>query len=713
VLQALQNRRTLTGLTSGLAGALVAGLLVLSGMLLPWEASTWDMRVVRAFKAGEHTDNIRVVLLDQQSLDWARDQHQLTWPWMRESYGLMLNFFNRAEPKAIIFDWLYLDPSSYGPEDDKAFVAAISNSPSFVGAVLSTDHGTAQWPAKTGAPALAPEGLADWQKTKAGRAASKTHVGFPIDGIREAASWLGDVTHQKAAGQDATVRRVSPLSIFDNQLIPSLGIAGLLAGAPQTSLRFDGNNLQFADHVIPLDSNAQTILRYRGPSQTHKTVNAAAIIESEMQLLSGVKPTLSPEAFRGKYIFFGPSAPGLEDLKPTPSGGVGPGVEMHATLLDNVLSDDLIRDTAPGINLLWSLALALLTGVLSINARRAWQSLLLFGGGVTIPYAIGVLAYEMGFWLPVVAPTIAVLTALLVGLASGYALEGRQRQFIKSAFDQYLSPQVIDKLIANPHSLQLGGELRELTLFFSDLKGFSTISEQLGPTKLTRLLNDYLSEMCDIILDEGGTIDKYEGDAIIAFWNAPLDVPDHAERAVRAALRCNRRLAELRPKFKEEVGHELYARIGLNTGQVVVGNMGSRQRFDYTFLGDAGNLAARLEGANKAFASWIMISGETMRRAGDGFSYRKLARITVVGRKQAIDVYEPSFSEDYEPRVEAMERFHQALSLFDEGRFAEALPTFEAIAAADPTAAIYRDRCATFVTTPPTDWDGTWHLDTK
>ena len=263
---------------------------------------------------------------------------------------------------------------------------------------------------------------------------------------------------------------------------------------------------------------------------------------------------------------------------------------------------------------------------------------------------------------------------------------------VNSYFNQYLSPQVIDKLIADPHSLKLGGEVRELTLFFSDIRGFSTISEQLTPEALTSLLNDYLSEMCEIILDEGGTIDKYEGDAVIAFWNAPLDVPDHAERGVRAALRCQRRLAALRPEYAAKFGHDLYARIGLNTGEVVVGNMGSRQRFDYTFLGDAGNLAARLEGANKAFASWTMISHETMRRAGDGFRYRKLARIQVVGRREPTDVYEPFFPEVYEVRAAQLEQFNNAREKFEAGAFEEAKTLFERLSEDDPTARVYLER---------------------
>ncbi|MBN2060002.1 MAG: adenylate/guanylate cyclase domain-containing protein, partial [Deltaproteobacteria bacterium] len=193
-----------------------------------------------------------------------------------------------------------------------------------------------------------------------------------------------------------------------------------------------------------------------------------------------------------------------------------------------------------------------------------------------------------------------------------YTIKGRQKRYIKNVFKQYLSPAVIERLVENPDKLALGGEMRELSIFFSDIQGFTGISEQLSPPELTALLNDYLSAMTDIILAEGGTIDKYEGDAIIAFWNAPLDVPDHAKRAVRSALLCGRKLSELRPGFRKRIGTDIYARIGINTGQVVVGNMGSNQRFDYTFLGDAGNLASRLEGVNKQFSTYLMVSEYTM-----------------------------------------------------------------------------------------------------
>ncbi len=262
--------------------------------------------------------------------------------------------------------------------------------------------------------------------------------------------------------------------------------------------------------------------------------------------------------------------------------------------------------------------LALLAAVSVAFSRNAWRSLLLFAVCLPLPVLLSLFAYSRGTWLPLVVQEAAVSLSLLGALAVNYATEGKQKRFIKNAFRQYLSPDVIEQLIAHPERLKLGGERRTLSIFFSDLQGFTAISEGLDPEALTALLNEYLSAMTDILHEEGGTVDKYVGDAIIAFWNAPLDQPDHAERAARAALRCQEKLSEMRPDFRERIGKDLYMRIGLNTGFAVVGNMGSRSRFDYTVLGDAVNLASRLEGINKQFGTFIL-SSEALRKrvAGD------------------------------------------------------------------------------------------------
>jgi len=235
----------------------------------------------------------------------------------------------------------------------------------------------------------------------------------------------------------------------------------------------------------------------------------------------------------------------------------------------------------------------------------------------------------------------------------------------------------------------------------------------LDPAALTVLINDYLTAMTDIIHEEGGTIDKYEGDAIIAFWNAPLEIAAHAIRAVRAALRCQARLADLRPAFHRRIGSDLHMRIGVNTGPAVVGNMGSHARFDYTVLGDGVNTASRLEGANKQFGTWTMISRSTKDLLDDQFATRELARLSVVGRTEPITVYEPMFYEDYERRKEIMQTFSDGIAVFYAGEFQRALALFSTIQKSDPAASAYVAKCRTLIDSEPDDWQGVWIMETK
>jgi adenylate cyclase len=332
---------------------------------------------------------------------------------------------------------------------------------------------------------------------------------------------------------------------------------------------------------------------------------------------------------------------------------------------------------------------------------------------LTLPFILGCLFYAKNYWFPVAVPSAGAFFSIAAAIVVNYTLEGRQKRYIKNAFKQYLSPAVIERLVENPDKLTLGGEARELSIFFSDVQGFTSISERLSPQELTALLNDYLTAMTDIILSEGGTIDKYEGDAIIAFWNAPLDVPDHAVCAVRAALRCGRKLIELRPGFRERSGRDIYARIGINTGLVVVGNMGSSQRFDYTFLGDAGNLASRLEGINKQFGTYVMTSEYTLSQLQGEFAARELSRVRVVGRAEPVRVYEPMFKDDYEAKKEVLQIFAEGLEKFYKGDFKAALTSFETISGADPPARVYADKCLILINNPPKQWEGIWVMTEK
>lgn len=332
---------------------------------------------------------------------------------------------------------------------------------------------------------------------------------------------------------------------------------------------------------------------------------------------------------------------------------------------------------------------------------------------LAVPVVLILWAYHLGFQLPLLVQETGVAAAVLLGLLHNYASEGRQRRFIKGAFQQYLSPQVIEQLIADPGKLKLGGERKVLSIFFSDLQGFTSISEKLDPETLTALLNDYLSAMTEIIHEEQGTVDKYEGDAIIAFWNAPLDVPDHALRAVRAALRCQARLAELRPVFRQRTGHDLFMRIGISTGPAVVGNMGSHNRFDYSMLGDAVNLAARLEGVNKQFGTFTMVSDSTREAVGDAVAMRELGRVAVVGRKVPVTVFEPMDDGLAQARAAALAGFEKGLQAYYRGDCAEAAGVFSTLAQDDPAAARYVEVCNALPPSAPEGWDGVWKMTGK
>jgi adenylate cyclase len=373
--------------------------------------------------------------------------------------------------------------------------------------------------------------------------------------------------------------------------------------------------------------------------------------------------------------------------------------------LDNLLAGDFIRPCPAWLNALFALALAVAAAVANRFAATGARSGAVFAAMLPAPLLAALGACAGGYWLEAAPAATAVALALVASSLVNYALEGRQKRFIKDAFRQYLSPAVIEQLVRNPDSLRLGGETRELTLLFSDIQGFTSLSEKLTPEKLTALLNDYLTAMSDIIMEEGGTVDKYEGDAIIAFWNAPLDLPSHAEAAVRAALRCQQKLAELRPEFRERCGRDLFARIGINTGPVVIGNMGSRQRFNYTFLGDAGNLASRLEGVNKQFGTSILISESTRAKLGGGFACREVGRVRVVGRQAPITVFEPMTS-----RPDFLAAFEAGLQAWYHGDFAEAARRFEMITGVDPAARAYLARCAG---TKPEHFDGVWQMTEK
>ena len=710
---AVSNKLT-RGLLAGFIGVALALLLWAFGLIDGWEAQSWDWRVALMAKPGKTSDEIRLILLDQKSLDWGKEVNGLTWPWPREMYAAILNYCQRSGAKAVAFDVLFTDPSKYGVEDDAAFAKAISDFGHVTLATFLSDSSgiDSHWPRTVPRPVIQIVGLEQWQDSPAGMIGTYARSSLPIEELAQKATVLSNVSLHP--DPDGIFRKVDLFRIFDGQALPSLGLGLYLAANPETRLTTRPNNLVVGKQKIPVDASGFTILRYRGPSGTHKSYSAAAVLQSEIQIINGEQPNIQdPDAFKNKYVFFGFSAPGLYDLRPSPLSGVFPGVEFYATFLDNYLSGDFMRQSPPWATVTILFILSMGCAVVVTYLKGAVTSGTAIAGFISLPVLFSIGAYQVGVWLPLVVQETAIMLTIGFVLVINFATEGRQKRFIKNAFRHFLSPEVIEQLIKHPERLTLGGERRVLSIFFSDLQGFTSISENLDPEALVDLLNEYLTVMTDIIHEEGGTIDKYEGDAIIAFWNAPLDVPDHPVKAVRAALRCQSKLAELRPIFKKRVGAELHMRIGINTGTAVVGNLGSHKRFDYTMIGDAVNLAARLEGANKQFGTFCMISQATKELIGSHFSLRELARLTVVGRKEPVTVYEPATSEDYEVRKKIFKKFGQGLQLFYKGDLVRGREAFEEIRTHDAAAAAYAEKCRTLIATERNDWKGVWTMTTK
>jgi len=703
--------KCLRGLGVGLAAGVIALCAWQLGWLESWEAPTWTWRA-RFFSQREiPSPQVKLILLDQASLDWAQRENGWGWPWYREVYGAISAFCERAGARVVCYDLLFTEPSVYGVPDDEAMGKGLKAGTPAVLALMQGGS-RSEWPDYIARPDL---------KMDLPAMTRSANLLFPVPEVAAGAAATGHVVGSPDA--DGVFRRISPFCRFDEVSIPTLGLSVWMTASTQepdtlaapatksVTIAASGRQLHIGSKVVPLDRHGNTILRFKGHGGLPEAFSAAAVIQSELRLQGGETPPLPPETFKDCYVFVGCSAPALLDLRPVPVNPKCPGVALHATFLDNLITNSFIADAPAPAVILGVMATALAAAMSLTFGGKWWQAGPLSIVWMGVPVFVGFVAYAQGQWWPVAAHGIASAMALVGALAANYLAEGRQKAFIKQAFNHYLSSDVIEKILRDPKHLQLGGEKRELTIMFTDLAGFSTFSERLGPVELTTLLNDYLSEMTDIIMEEGGTLDKYEGDAIIAFWNAPLGQPDHAVRACRAALRCQRRLAELRDAFLQRTGALMRMRIGLNTGDVVVGNMGSHKRFNYTILGDAANLAARLEGANKAFGTETMVSGNTWQQACAEFSGRKLADLRVVGRKTAVPVYElTGFAADAAPAH--WDALAAGLARFSEGHFAEAKAIFEQLPD-DPAAKSYARRCGDLCAHPPASWDGVWGLTEK
>ncbi|MCK4468058.1 MAG: adenylate/guanylate cyclase domain-containing protein, partial [Desulfobacterales bacterium] len=402
--------------------------------------------------------------------------------------------------------------------------------------------------------------------------------------------------------------------------------------------------VQIGKLAVPTDELGRILINYRGAGKTFPHIPVTDILNNN----------IADTVVKDKIVIVGATAVGIYDLRVTPFGTVFPGVEIHANVVDSILSKDFMYQPAWAaiFDIMAIIVAGLILGLVlpkagGISGAAAGFSLFI-GYMLLCQYLFS----QKGLILNLVYPLTVIILVYTSITAYKYFTESRQKRFIKNAFSTYLAPTVVKQLIESPEKLVLGGEERVITAFFSDIQSFTSISEGLAPEELVELLNEFLTEMTSIILKYEGTVDKFEGDAIIAFFGAPNELENQEEIACMACIDMQKRLSELRANWKISGKPELHMRIGLCTGVAVVGNMGSKTRMDYTMMGDTVNIAARLEGVNKIYGIYTLISETTYREAGDKIMAREIDSINVVGKKEPVTIYQLlGYLEDINERI--------------------------------------------------------------
>jgi adenylate cyclase len=557
------------------------------------------------------------------------------------------------------------------------------------------------------------------------------------------------ITNVAGKDRDDIVRRYYPEMTVGNFLTPTLAFAALNVtfNLPDTVVAdVVGQTLRLGDRIIPTIDGGSFLINYYGPSGSFRYLKFQEVVddssfktkdevtyESDINMFDETTRAL----VKDKIVLIGSVMPEERDFHQIPIAddkGIQTmnGVEIHATAIQNVLDQSYLSRSDPNLELGLIIFLSLVSflGILRVRQIKVRFVALLEVASLAIVALLVFAVFEIAVrsfmnnstLVNIVYPSLAVVLAYLGAAVYQYLAERQQKALIKHVFSKYISAAVVNELVANPEKAKLGGDRRELTVFFSDIASFTTISEQFyaKPEGLVELLNEYLDEMTNIVLKHEGTLDKYEGDAIMAFWGAPIPQKDHALRTCLASLDMQKRLAALRPKWKKAGRPALEVRIGVNTGTMIVGNMGGRDRFDYTVIGDSVNLASRLEGANKQYGSNIMISDFTYQHVKGRVMVRELDLIQVKGKTAPVKVWELLGMADMqmtENQKQSLAIYHEGLRLYRERNWQEAIAYFQQAKQLDPdcrVSEIYEQRANLYqLNPPPADWTGVFVMTTK
>lgn len=663
-------RKVIAGLVLGvgsglfvLALASFAGRITAGGVdpLQSIEFRTYDWRLARTARPSSARTDLALVEIDEYSLRNLQPNAG-RWPWPRAVHSMLLDFLARAPAKVIAYDVDFAEADTRtgfefggdtwsGKESDQAFIDSVKKS----GNVIMLSDATYEGSAVGEQPVVPDAGY----RLDSPFVAQRNMIFPPFKGLADAVAGFGH--NLFVLDPDGPLRHTVPFVRVGSHALPSLGLAAAIRASniAPTSIQVGPAALRIGERTMPtslratrsadgLHSYQWGLINFHGPallpdmkSRPYPSYAFFDLLYSEEQILAGEKPNVDPAVFKDKIVFVGVTASGLFDVFETPfSGGKMPGIQIHAAVADDLLSGRFIEPASDATRVFSVLSVAVLVGVVA-TTLPAWWAAAVATGLVAFFAASATSYFAAGWWLNMTQPFLGTAFALFNGTAYQYFVEGREKRKMKRLFGQYVSKDVYNQLVANPDLARLGGARRDMTVLFSDIRGFTTLTEKGQPEEVVHMLNEYFTRMVSIVFEHHGTVDKFVGDMVMALFGAPLDDPLHADHAVETALDMIHELGELNRRWEAEGRtSNLDIGIGVNTGSMIAGNIGSDQIMSYTVIGDAVNLGARLESLNKQYSTRIIISDETRQRLKGRFEFRSLGDVVVKGKSEPVAIFE-------------------------------------------------------------------------
>jgi adenylate cyclase len=624
------------------------------------ELRTYDWRLSHTARPDTARQDIALVEIDEYSLRNLQPNAG-RWPWPRAVHSMLIDYLARAPAKVIAYDVNFAEADTRrgfdfgdgtwsGAESDQALADSIRAAGNVLLLADATFDGEAN-----DAPPFPDLGY----RLESTEILERRAIFLPFPALAGAAAGFGH--NLVVLDPDGPIRHSVPFVRARARAVPNLGIAAAMrvAGISPAAVAVEDGQFTIGDRRLPTSvrrvptsdgvaTYRWSLIDFRGPAllddlktRTYPTYSFFDLEYSEEQLLAKTTPKVDPSVFKDKIVFVGTTASGLLDVFETPfAHGKMPGIQIHAAVADDILSNRFIRPASGWVRVVSVVAGALVVGTaaallpawwatlaaLAVMALMAWWATLLFTNGV---------------WFNLTQPVLASWFALLGGVGYQYFFEDREKRRVKQLFGRYVSKDVYAVLMANPGLARLGGQRREMSVLFSDIRGFTTVTEQGQPDEIVGMLNEYFSSMVDLVFKHGGTLDKFVGDMVMALYGAPLDDPDHADHAVQTALAMIAELGRLNARWKEQGRFSgLDIGIGINTGPMIAGNIGSEAIMSYTVIGDAVNLGSRLESLNKEFGTRIIISDATRQRLKGDYEFRPLGDVVVKGKTYPVAIFE-------------------------------------------------------------------------